>query len=164
LSNIICQRCAHSIIVEVHFLSEDSFAILDSRGEFSKIKPFLHLQIHHIMVMTVSMDHGCARFLLIPLTARWGLAECVSVIPTISQHLLAKLQRRKRWFQVSSTYRMQLSQVYESRFICLLLSTFFVFSVPCRMSQKNNFCLGWHFVFPIMAKVCRTSRVLWISL
>jgi hypothetical protein len=40
--------------------------------------------------MNVSMDHGCARFLLIPLTARWGLAERVSVIPTISQHLLAK--------------------------------------------------------------------------
>jgi hypothetical protein len=52
---------------------------------FSNIRSFLHFQMHHIIVIMLSMDQGCANFLRIPRTAMCGFKDRVGVIPTISK-------------------------------------------------------------------------------
>jgi hypothetical protein len=77
----------------------------------------------------------------------------VGVTPIRLQHLITKLHLKKRWDSVSSFWRMHFSHVYESNSMFLLLSIDFVFNLPHRISQKKNFCFGWHFDFHICTYV-----------
>lgn len=117
---------------------------------FSKIHSFLRFHIHHVIVITISMDQGCESFLRRSRTATWVFKVLVGMIPTISQRLLVKPHFRKGWSHVSSFYCMQFSHVYESSYM-VLVSIALVFSLSCRSSQKKSFCFSWHLAFQIWA-------------
>jgi hypothetical protein len=56
-----------------------------------KIQPLRHFQMLHIMITTISIDHGFLSSVVISPTTKWGFVNLGGIIPTVCQHLLAKL-------------------------------------------------------------------------
>ena len=112
-----------------------------------KIQLFLHLQMHHVMMIIASSLQGtCKRLLILNRVCRRSVAHG-GRRPKRSQHLLAKLHLKKRWIDVSSIWRIQLSQVKESYGIARRLRMERVFNRFLSSSQKKTLCLGWHLDF-----------------
>jgi hypothetical protein len=60
---------------------------------------------------------------------------------------------KKRWRVVSSSWRIQLSQVKESSGIERCLRKERVFNLYLSSSQKKTLCLGWHLDFHSQEKM-----------
>jgi hypothetical protein len=112
-----------------------------------KIQLFLHLQMHHVIMIIISSLQGTCKLLLILIKVCRRSVVRGGRKTKSNQHLRAKLHLKKRWIGVSSIWRMQLSQVKESKGIERRLRREWVFNLFLSNNQKNTLCLGWHLDF-----------------
>lgn len=75
------------------------------------IQLFLLFHMHQDMTMIICILHGTFSLALVRNKACIRSTARDGVVPIMSQHLLAKLYRRKRWSTVSSCCSMQFSHV-----------------------------------------------------